>query len=497
MTTSKPYTRMTPIERFATYVLGKPLYNYQIEAANAILHSINHNLGWIVTVMMSRQSGKNQLSAVLEAFLLFTRRGGMIVKSAPTFSPQILNSRRRLMQMLENPFCQRRIWTSYAQIGLAPSPDMQLRRRHVGPSVMFFSADPESNVVGATADLLLEIDEAQDVSAEKFDRDFRPMAATTNATTVMYGTAWSDDTLLARQRAVNLEIERTTHIRRHFEYDWQACAENNANYRRFVEAEIERLGEEHIAIQTQYYLHSISSAGYFFSDLQRQLLKGQHSWENEPEPAAGVCYIAGLDVGGEERANPDEPGQTNVKRDSTVLTIGRVQYNELALPCVEVVHQCWWTGMSYPEQYAGVLAVCEAWDIRRLVVDNTGQGAGLASLLIEKLGEQRVEAFTFTRPSKSRLGYQLLALVNSGRFSIYAPDNAPPTTSQECWQQIRRARYTLPAQETINFFVAPGEGHDDFLISLALCAQGLESIVQPAAAERVRPRPLYEGESRY
>jgi hypothetical protein len=69
---------------------------------------------------------------------------------------------------------------------------------------MFFSADPESNVVGATASLLLEIDEAQDVSPDTFDKDFRPMAATTNATTVMYGTAWSDDTLLARQRAANL-----------------------------------------------------------------------------------------------------------------------------------------------------------------------------------------------------------------------------------------------------------------------------------------------------
>lgn len=488
---------MTPIERFATWVVGKPLYDYQIEAANAILHSINHNLGWIITVMMSRQSGKNQLSAILEAFLLFTKREGMIVKAAPTFNPQIIASRRRLMQMLENPFCARRIWTSFAQIGLAPSKDMHLVKRHVGPSVMFFSADPASNVVGATADLLLEIDEAQDVSPEKFDRDFRPMASTTNATTVLYGTAWSDDTLLARQRSANLEIEQTTGSRRHFEYDWQACASANPNYRQFVEAEIKRLGEDHLAIQTQYYLHSISSAGYFFSDLQRQLLAGSHVWETEPDQIAGTCYIAGLDVGGEERADPDKPGQTNLKRDSTVLTIGRVFYNELALPSIEIVHQQWWTGMSYPDQYAAVLALCEQWDIRHLVVDNTGQGAGLASLLIEKLGDERVEAFTFTRPSKSRLGYQLLALVNSGRLKLYNAHAAPSKIYEECWQQIRAARYSLPATEIINFFVQSGEGHDDFLISLALCAQAMEAIIQPATAERVAPRPFYPGESRY
>jgi hypothetical protein len=491
------YQHMSPIERFAAYIVGTPLYPYQAEAANAILHSIDNDLGWIITVMMSRQSGKNQLSAILEAFLLFSRRKGMIVKAAPTFNPQVTNSRRRLMSLLENQFCNKRIWTSYAQIGLAPSAETRLLKRHVGPSVMFFSADPESNVVGATADLLLEIDEAQDVTTDKFDKDFRPMASTSNATTVLYGTAWSDDTLLARQRAYNLEQEERTGQRRHFEYDWRACAAANPNYEKFVLGEIERLGEDHLAIQTQYFLRSISGAGYFFNELQRTLLSGSHVWETRPDPEPGVCYVAGLDVGGEERADPHDPEKTNVKRDATVLTIGRVQYNELQLPTVEIVHHIWWTGMTYPDQYAGVLALCERWNIRHLVIDNSGQGAGLASLLVEKLGAERVEAYTFTRPSKSRLGYQLLALVNSGRLKLYNAHRAPGEIFNECWQQIRKARYALPVPETINFYVAPHEGHDDFLISLALCAQALEAIIQPAAAELVRPRKLYEDESRY
>lgn len=491
------YSNMTPIERFAAYIIGKPLYPYQAQAANAILHSVQENLGWIITIMMARQSGKNQLSAIIEAFLLFTRREGSIVKAAPTFNPQIINSRRRLLSLLENSFCQQRIWTSYAQVGLAPSADARLLRRHVGPSVMFFSADPESNVVGATASLLLEIDEAQDVAPEKFDRDFRPMSATSNATTILYGTAWSEDTLLARQKQKNLEIERATGQQRHFEFDWQACAASNANYKKFVAAEIERLGKDHVAIQTQYFLHSIGSGGSFFNDLQRTLMAGSHVWENAPQPEAGTCYVAGLDVGGEERANPTASEQVYIKRDSTVLTIGKVYYNELQLPAMEIVHQVWWTGRSYPQQYAAILALCEQWDIRHLVVDNTGQGAGLASLLHEKLGDDRIEAYTFTRPAKSRLGYQLLALINSGRFKLYRQDSAPAATALECWQQIRKARYTLPAPETINFFVEPSEGHDDFLISLALCAQALHTIIHPAAAAKIRPRPFYLDEGRY
>ena len=56
----------TPIERFASLVLKKPLYPYQAEIANAIIAAIERGNGDIITVMLSRQSGKNQLSAIVE-----------------------------------------------------------------------------------------------------------------------------------------------------------------------------------------------------------------------------------------------------------------------------------------------------------------------------------------------------------------------------------------------------------------------------------------------
>src|SRR5579884_1229186 len=108
-------------------------------------------------------------------------------------------------------------------------------------AVHFLSAEESSNVVGATADLLLEIDEAQDVSEEKYLKDFRPMAATANTTAVLYGTAWSDDTMLAKQRAANLRDDPTAH----FEYPWTVLAELSPDYRAFVQAEVRRLGEDH------------------------------------------------------------------------------------------------------------------------------------------------------------------------------------------------------------------------------------------------------------
>src|SRR3972149_121568 len=45
------------------------------------------------------------------------------------------------------------------------------------------------------------------------------MASTTNATTVFYGTAWDDRTLLERAKQRHLELERRDGAPRPFEYD--------------------------------------------------------------------------------------------------------------------------------------------------------------------------------------------------------------------------------------------------------------------------------------
>jgi hypothetical protein len=232
------------------------------------------------------------------------------------------------------------------------------------------------------------------------------------------------------------------------------------------------------------------------SDLQRYLLRGTHHWEAEPDEEDGA-YIAGMDVGGEDRPKPGDESKPTGKRDSTVITIGRVRYNELDLPRIEVVHQVWWTGMRYMDQYAAAVALMQQWNIRRLVIDRTGLGEGLAALLTQCFGEERVVAFRFTRPTKSHLTYQMLSMINSGRLKMYQADEAPPLIYEEAWKQLRLARYRIPAQEMMDRYVDAGEGHDDFLMSIALLTEALASFTAPPESGYVRPRKMYEGESRY
>ncbi len=477
---------------FAREVLDKPLYWYQELIGDAVLDSIRGGHGRTFTVLMARQSGKNQLSAVLEAYLLCMWEQGSIVKAAPTYKPQVINSKQRLLHMLDMPGLRSRLWKAHGyMIGLAA--DKSGVETQSGARVLFFSAGPEAHIVGATASLLLEIDEAQDVAPEKYDVDLKPMASTTNATTILYGTAWSDTTLLARMSSHNQELELQDGIRRHFAFDWTTLAAINPHYHSFVQGEIERLGKDHLSIRTQYRLLPISGAGYLLNELQRYLLHGSHAWQTEP--TEDDYYIAGMDIGGEEeRATSLEGLATTGKRDSTVITISRVCSNELDLPCVEVVHQCWFTGMKYLDQYATTCELMRRWNIRRLVIDRTGLGDGLASLLREKFGEERITGFRFTRPSKSALTFQFLGMINSGRFKIYAPDLAPFAIYEECWQQLTHARYSIPGEGLMNMYCdASNNMHDDFLCSLALCCEAIRETnvpIQPGSI--IIPKRLYE-----
>jgi hypothetical protein len=64
------------------------------------------------------------------------------------------------------------------------------------------------------------------------------------------------------------------------------------------------------------------------------------------------------------------------------------------------------------------------WGCKKIVVDATGIDQPVASFLRQALGS-RVMPFNFTAPSKSKLGFELMAAVNSGRLKMYSADSAP------------------------------------------------------------------------
>ncbi|MEX0799848.1 MAG: hypothetical protein WD379_01360 [Dehalococcoidia bacterium] len=454
----------------STPVRVPPLRPYQCLPGHAIVDSAMNGRGLTFTVVMARQAGKNELSAQIELFLLAknARRSLDGVKCAPTFEPQGRISLRRL-------------WSRIQQAGLEP-----LAAREDGHVVrlgrarqLFLSAEPSASVVGHTASLLLEVDEAQDVDRDKFDREFRPMAASTNATTVYYGTPWDDTTLLERAAQSNLERERRDGVRRHFQFDWTVVAELSDEYRRYVQGERERLGESHPLFRTQYALKTVSG-GRLFATGQRAQLQGTH--QRQASAAPGEVYVAGLDVGGQDldgdEARPSA-AQSARPHDSTVLTVARVVAAALdaivAEPRLEVVEHLSLTGVRHDELFARLVDVLgRVWRVRRVTVDATGLGETLARLLAKALGPAAVQPFRFTAESKSRLGYNLLSALNGGRLKVYAADGSPE--SAEFWREMELARVSYRANRTMSYFVDPSDGHDDYLMSLALTVEAAREL---------------------
>ena len=441
----------------------KRLRPYQKEAAMAIIASVFGKKGLTFSVEMARQGGKNELSAQLELLLLTLHitENKNLIKCSPTFKPQALVSMARLKDRLNDAGFSKIYSSEHGYI-------IKLGNARA----VFLSADEASNVVGNTAHILLEVDESQDVSKEKYSKEFKPMGATTNVTTVHYGTTWDDGTLLEEVKQTNLEMEWFDGVKRHFRYDWEEVAKYIPEYRAYVEGEKERLGENHPLFMTQYRLLPVRGGGGFLSVQQQEQLQGRHARRRRGE--RGKVYVAGIDLAGEaEEVDNDLMARSNTKHDATVVTIGELDFSSgddvNREPKVKIVEHYGWTGRKHTELYAQLVDILKnVWRCRRVVVDATGVGEPVAAFLRKALGP-RVVPFKFTQKSKSELGFNLLAAVNAGRLKVYKGDGSEEYV--EFMREIELARGQYRPNQTMNFYVDPAQGHDDFLTSLALLVE--------------------------
>ncbi|MGH2633204.1 MAG: hypothetical protein ACRDG3_07325, partial [Tepidiformaceae bacterium] len=124
-------------------------------------------------MMFPRQSGKNEVSAVLIAHLLraHASSGGSLIVCAPTFHPQAAISFERARHILGAT--QVLLPEGGRTVAAVPTIDVGRAR------AVFLSASPEAHVAGHTASSCLIADEAQALDADWFNRQVRPMAAST------------------------------------------------------------------------------------------------------------------------------------------------------------------------------------------------------------------------------------------------------------------------------------------------------------------------------
>ena len=340
--------------------MAKALRGYQARVFGELRQGMGRAPGETFTVMFPRQAGKNELSAFLVAALLteHSKTGGTVVVCAPTLHPQAAISLDRTGHLMAvTARLLGKLVTARGRNGNVLSLG--------AASAVFLSGSPEAHVAGHTASLAIIADEAQELDEAWFNRQFRPMAASTGAPTVMLGTPWDGQTLLEKAVARNLALDARqpaeADLRRHHQVSWQEVARSLHVYGRYVEQERDRLGANHPLFLSQYELVAAEDAGRLFPAGVATALAGSHRSMAAPRP--GERYVGGLDIGGDGQG-----------ADATVLTVARAVEGRC-----EVVAHASWQGAAFATVEGGLLAAARHWGLERLCADSTGLGAPITA----------------------------------------------------------------------------------------------------------------------
>ena len=203
-----------------------------------------------------------------------------------------------------------------------------------------------------------------------------------------------------------------------------------------------------------------------FTAAQLDVMRAGFGVSSDPD---GSVHIAGLDIAGaaESIEDPEQILAGHSDRDSTVLSIGAVRAGQL-----HVVRTYEWIGVPHFQASAEAAALCRHWKVRAVYADATGLGAPVVETLARpRMLGKVVVPYVFTAPSKSALAYNLLSLVGRGGLRLHFG------FPEHYWGQLRTARTQVRPNKSMNFYVDERDGHDDFLMSLALLAQAYADLV--------------------
>lgn len=494
---------------FSRDIVGIPLYPYQTEWAQHIIDVVRERRNETVIVEMARQSGKNQGQSLVSTMLLAThgnREQSQLVAIAPTYKPQLINSRMRF-DALAKRIEQRLSFIKYRS-------SMGYIYKCGRASIHFLSADPNASVVGATASLLMIVDEMQDVLPEVYQKNFSPMRASTNAPVAGFGTAWSEDTLLYRAKRAILEGRTRGKVYRVLP---EEIAVSNPAYGEFVDSEVARMGRDHPLIRTQYFLEELSTAGRMLNRQQLELMIGHHG------RAVGrtdqSLIVAGLDFAGADEQAGELVSLNNASaRDSVALVVGAVTWIRLGegllLHRIEVMNRYEWVNVNPVSLHNQLYDILwNRWRVDLVYCDATGIGATGTAMLAAALNKpgrtERVKGVTFDSAwnTHTDAAFGLISAINNGNFKDYAPADFDPiaVSGQESppkddphkhvWWQRAQARLEAKPSKRVRMYVPEDAGHDDLLIADGLLCLAAAAVGQPQAMTTAnidfyaKPRP--------
>ncbi len=473
---------------------GIKLHGYQRPFARRLLNSLITNDGATLTALFSRQSGKSETVAntIVAAMVMLPllakvypdllgkfSRGVWVGAFAPTDSQTDIIYGRiisrltsdRAVAFLQDPEIADRLVK-------VPGKVPTFKLKNSGSFVSRQTAHPRAKIEGRTYHVIL-IDECQEADEHVVNKSISPMGASTNATSVYIGTPTYTKGVFYRQIQINKrEGTKRGSKTSHFEANWEEVARWNPNYKKFVEKEKTRIGEDSDEFRLSYRLHWLLDKGMFTtSDILDSL--GDLSMEPVLAWHASAC-VAGID-----------PAR---KQDSTIITVLWVDwdhpdpdtgyYNHRVLAWLDLENLKW------EEQYHRAVEFLSNYSVLRVGVDEGGLGDVFIDRMRRLMPHVEFVPVGSSRPEQSTRWKHLMQLF--GRGAIGWPAHAK-TRRSKTWKRFRQQFEDLELHYEGPHVVAaaPKEAgaHDDYCDSLAIATMMTEGDTAPVA--EVANNPFY------
>ena len=472
---------------FCEELWGKELRPYQRSMSYRIIESLILNDAEEITGLMARQSGKSEVVATTLAgcMILFPilaktypimeqfKEGLMVGLFAPVEEQSELVfsriatrlSSERAVAILSDPEIDEKVEGKSRVIRL--SNGSFCRRQ---------TANPRAKIEGSTYHIIV-IDEAQEADEMVVRKSVHPMLAANAGTMVKIGTPGY--TKGDFYKAINLNKRRQRGKRsNHFEYDHKVVSKYNPAYRKFIEKEKIRLGEDSEEFQMSYALKWMLERGMLITEDDLDMLADRSmglvkAWHRTP-------VVVGID-----------PARV---KDSTVVTVCWVDWDypdpagyreHRILNWMEIHNTAW------EEQYFQIMEFLDPYDIAFVGVDAQGMGSAVADRLQRLLGSRcEVTPYSSDAKNQSDRWKHLIQLIQR-RMLIYPGHSKARRT--RVWrnfrQQMSDAEKVMKGQYLLVEAPNEREAHDDYVDSLALAC--VCSMAETAPVVEVMDSPFF------
>lgn len=416
---------------FGKVLTGIPLYSYQEEIAYRIIYSVITFEGSVLTVLLSRQSGKSEAMAfVIDTLTVLLPALAKIIPDLEQFSngfrvglfapqsDQVVTTYSRAMTRLTSANAEMVLSDPDLLVSLESEVRLNLSN---GSFLTGQVASKQSKIESKTYDLII-IEEAQDTDDFLVTKSIEPMLTATGGTLVKVGTTGVTKNHFWYEIQANRNHDRKIpdkRLRNHFEYAYKEIISArrhqfeidhkkfHLNYEADILRKKERWGEDSQAFKLAYALVWDLESGMLISDKEfNTLLNRKLGFQ---EPSTGDYVVAGLDIG-------KAPAET-------VLTIAKVWYTDdpFEKPYKQILAWVCLGGLDYEAQHHEILNYIVEYNISTIFADYTGVGKPVVDRLVYACGEYvNIEPYTFTAQSKSDMWYNFTSDIQTRRLIVPA-----------------------------------------------------------------------------